>query len=139
MPDPARALLDAVRAGPQDRVLVVGGGSAELLCASIRRGCRSAMGCNLPPLHPAPADAVLAPRVRDAEEAIGIAGCARRALMGGRHGRLALRLAGQDAAAAARAVARRLAALGYDRIRCRSIGGAMLVTGHCIPAVAGAR
>jgi antitoxin (DNA-binding transcriptional repressor) of toxin-antitoxin stability system len=135
MPDPEDALLDAVAAGRDDRVLVLGRPSLELVCASARRGCRAALGSALPPAHPGPAEVVLAPRVRDAAEAESIAQSARRALQAGlRGGRLAMRLPGRGALARGRALALRLAALGFSEVRLRRAGGAVLVTGACLPA-----
>ncbi|WP_159993840.1 hypothetical protein [Roseomonas sp. 18066] len=135
MPDPEISLLDAVDAAREDRVLVLGRPSLALVCASARRGCLAAMGSAVPPAHPDPAEVVLAPRVADAAEAEGIALAARRALRGGaRQGRLAMRLMGRGAVARARAVALRLAALGFCQVRVRRAGGQVLVIGACAPA-----
>lgn len=143
VPDAAEAddLLDAVQAAGEDRVLVVGPAMLGLLCASARRGCRAATGARSAPLHPEPAEVVLAPHVSDPAEAAGIAIAARRALRAGaRDGRLAMRLAGRGAVASGRAVARQLRALGYAQIRIlRGAGGSLLVTGHCAPVSAPAR
>jgi len=120
-------LLDAVAATPADRVLVVGGGTADLLCASIRRGCRAATGVAAAPLHPEPAEVVLAPAVATLAQAEAIAACACRALRhGAPGGRLAIRLLGAEAGAA-RALCLRLVALGYAAVR-RRPGG--VVTGQ---------
>lgn len=130
--DPDNDMLDAVEAGPADRVMVVGGTTADLLCASIRRGCRGAVGLATAPAHPDPADVVLAPRVSTAEEALGIARSALRALRGSaRHGRLVVRLIGQGAQVRARELALALAALGFARIQIGRRAGGVLVTGEC--------
>ncbi|MFT8246864.1 hypothetical protein [Roseomonas sp. BN140053] len=123
-------LLDATGTGAADRVLIVGGSGAELLCASIRRGCRAATGTTVPPRHPDPAEVVLAPRVSSVEEAVAIAAGARRALAAGAGpGRLALALLGQTAAAAAARLVLGLRAAGFAGIRLRGrAAGGLLVT-----------
>ena len=128
--DNAEELLDAVDTRPEDRVLIVGGGSADLLCASLRRGCRAATGVTAPPRHPEPAEVVLAPRVASVEEAAAIARSAHRALAAGaRSGRLALALLGAATATVTRHLAGGLRAGGYDRVRVRARArGGLLVT-----------
>ena len=54
-------LLEATKVGSEDRVLIIGSSSVDLLCASVRRGCRSAMGVAVSPRHPEPVEVVLAP------------------------------------------------------------------------------
>lgn len=119
-------LLAAAAAGPEDRVLVVGGRRrADLLCAALRRGCRSALGVDGPQRRSEPADVVLAPGVASAEEAASVAESAKRALAaagaaGARGGRLALRLLGTGVAALGRDVSRLLLARGFERVRPRA-------------------
>lgn len=125
-------LLDEVEASAEDRVLVVGGTTADLLCASVRRGCRSAMGVAKAPAHPEAAEVVVAPRVCSLEQAEEIAFCARKALLHGAHeGRLAMRLLGVGTARLAGGLVRRLNALGYAGVRLRRArGDALVVTGR---------
>ncbi|WP_419899163.1 hypothetical protein [Roseomonas sp. USHLN139] len=129
--EPDGGLLDVVDASTEDRVLVVGGSTAELLCASIRRGCRAATGVCRPPGHPEAAEVVVAPRVASLEQAEAIACCARKALrQGGHDGRLAMRLRGAPPRLARRLIAR-LQALGYAGLRLRrGAGAALVVTGR---------
>lgn len=131
-------LFDAAGAAPNDRVLVVGGERAEILCAALRRGCRSAIGVVAPERHPAPADLVLAPRVATVEQAAAIGECARRAMSDApqRRGRLALGLIGAGAAALGRTIARRLRDYGFNRARLRAgeAGGVVLVCDFVIPS-----
>ncbi|RMI25137.1 hypothetical protein EBE87_11075 [Pseudoroseomonas wenyumeiae] len=124
-------LLDEVGASAEDRVLIVGGTTADLLCASVRRGCRSAIGVAKAPAHPEAAEVVVAPRVCSLEQAEEIAFCARKALLHGSHeGRLAMRLPGAGEARLGGLVAR-LKALGYVRVRLRHArGDALVVTGR---------
>ncbi|MFC0409116.1 hypothetical protein [Roseomonas elaeocarpi] len=125
--NPGDDLLDATGAGPQDRVLIVGGSGADLLCASVRRGCRSAVGMARPSTHPEPADVVLAPDVRTAEDASSVAASARRALIAGRQGgRLALRLLAGGAPLVGEVV-RRLQQQGFAGIRATMSSGRGLV------------
>jgi hypothetical protein len=125
-------LLDEVGASTDDRVLVVGGTTADLLCASVRRGCRSAMGVAKAPAHPEAAEVVIAPRVSSLEQAEEIAFCARKAFRQGTHeGRLAVRVLGIGAVRLARALASRLTMLGYARVRLRrSKDHGLVVTGR---------
>ncbi|ONG46385.1 hypothetical protein BKE38_25410 [Pseudoroseomonas deserti] len=125
-------LLDAVGASTEDRVLVVGGSTADLLCASVRRGCRAATGVCRAPAHPDAAEVVLAPRVASLEQAEEIACCARKALRQGSHeGRLAMRLRGAHPRHLARRLVSRLQALGYARLRLRhGAGQALVITGR---------
>jgi hypothetical protein len=131
--DPVGALLDAAEAGPEDRVMVVGGGAADLLCASIRRGCRAALSVSAPPAHPEPVDVVLAPRVAEGADMLGIARSAMQALRGGAsRGRLAMRLLGRGARSRAQALALELAAMGFAAIQIRRPpGGGIVITGQC--------
>ncbi|MBC9176613.1 hypothetical protein [Pseudoroseomonas ludipueritiae] len=130
-------LLDEVEASAEDRVLVVGGTTADLLCASVRRGCRSAMGVAKAPAHPEAAEVVVAPQVCSLEQAEEIAFCARKALLRGAHdGRLAMRLLGTGTARLARSLVTRLNALGYTRLRLRRTkGDALVVTGRFAAAI----
>lgn len=136
-------LLEAGKAGPDDRVLVVGGERADILCAALRRGCRSAIGIVTPERHPAPADLVLAPRVATAEQAAAVGECARRAMTDGvqRRGRLAIGLLGAGAAALGRTVARLLRNYGFARARLRAgaQGRLMLICEFSGPAAPDAR
>lgn len=123
-------LLAVAAAGPGDRVLVVGGERADLLCAALHRGCRSALGVALPQRHPEPADLVVAPRVASAAEAAPLAECARRALRaGGGPGRLAIGLAWPDPEMLGRSLARALGSCGFTRARrhARAGGGLVLI------------
>ncbi|MBW6400621.1 hypothetical protein KPL78_22370 [Roseomonas sp. HJA6] len=132
-------MLDAADAVPQDRVLVIGGQNAELLCASLRRGCRSAIAVVGPAPLPEPADLVLAPRVATADQAAAIGAQARRAILAGaRHGRLAIGLIGAGALALGRAAARRLRDYGFARarLRARAEGGILLLCDFDAPAPA---
>jgi hypothetical protein len=130
-------LLDEIGASTDDRVLVVGGTTADLLCASVRRGCRSAMGVAKAPAHPEAAEVVVAPRVCSLEQAEEIAFCARKALLHGTHeGRLAMRLLGIGTARLARVLVTRLNALGYAGVRLRrGKGDALVVTGRFAVAI----
>jgi hypothetical protein len=125
-------LLDEVEASTGDRVLVVGGTTADLLCASVRRGCRSAMGVAKAPAHPEAAEVVVAPHVRSLEQAEEIAFCARKALLHGSHeGRLAMRLPCVGTTRLARSLVICLNALGYARVQLRRTKGhALVVTGR---------
>lgn len=125
-------LLDDVAASTEDRVLVVGGTTADLLCASVRRGCRSAIGVSRAPLHPDAAEVVVAPRVASLDQATEIACCARKALSHGTHeGRLAMRLPGIRTLGLAAGLVRQLKALGYARIHLRRArGDSIVVTGR---------
>lgn len=128
-PGPDEALA-AAGAGPEDRVLVLGTGGAEVLCAALRRGCRAATGVVAPQRHPEPADVVVAPRVATREEALAVADCARRALRGAAcRGRLAIGLAGARIGSLARMIGRVTAAHGFTRarLRARAEGGVLLV------------
>ncbi|WP_160123125.1 hypothetical protein [Rhodovarius lipocyclicus] len=122
---PSPTLLDIAKAGPADRVLVIGGDRLGLLCAALRRGCRSAVAMVAPPHHPDAADLVVAPGVTSAEEAEAVAESARRALPPG--GRLAIGLKGA-AASMGREVGRALQAHGFRRarLRARAEGGVLL-------------
>jgi hypothetical protein len=123
-------ILAAAAAGPEDRVLVLGGERADLLCAALRRGCRSAIGLVAPERHPAPADVVVAPRVTTEADALAVADCARRALRGAaRKGRLAIGLVGAGAGSLAQALGRGLLAYGFTRarLRARAEGGVLLL------------
>lgn len=129
-PSGSEALLDVVEAAPRDRVLVIGRSGAELLCASLRRGCRSAVGITGRAPLAEPADLVLAPRVISADQASAVGAQARRAIMAGaRQGRLAIGLLGSDALALSRIVARRLRDYGFARarLRARAEGGILLL------------
>ena len=130
-------LLDEVGASTDDRVLVVGGTTADLLCASVRRGCRSAMGVAKAPAHPEAAEVVVAPHVCSLEQAEEIAFCARKALLHGAHeGRLAMRLLGVGTVRLARSLVARLNALGYACVRLRRAKGhTLVVTGRFAAAV----
>lgn len=125
-------LLDEVAASTEDRVLVVGGTTADLLCASVRRGCRSAIGVSKAPLHPEAAEVVVAPRVASLDQATEIAFCARKALSHGTHeGRLAMRLLGIKTVSLAGGLVRQLKALGYARVHLRRTRGeTIVVTGR---------
>jgi len=131
-PENDGGLLDEVGASTDDRVLVVGGTTADLLCASVRRGCRSAMGVAKAPAHPEAAEVVIAPRVSSLEQAEEIAFCARKAFRNATHeGRLAIRVLGIGALRMARGLAACLKALGYAGIRLRrSKGQGLVVTGR---------
>jgi hypothetical protein len=112
-------LLEAVGAGPADRVLAVGAGAdAEVICAALRRGCRGAAVHPCPPPHPEPVEVVIAPRVEDEGAALAALACGRRALGAG--GRMALRLLGKGAFALARALAAQLRRDGFERVRLRA-------------------
>lgn len=120
-PAAGTSLLDEAAAGPDDRVLIVGAPSAELLCDALRHGCRAALEVGVPPKHPEPADVVVAPRVASEDAAAAVALCARRALAESKAGgRLALSLLGSGARAIARPVAERLRSYGFERIRLRA-------------------
>jgi hypothetical protein len=133
-------LLDEVGASTDDRVLVVGGTTADLLCASVRRGCRSAMGVARAPAHPEAAEVVVAPRVCSLEQAEEIAVCARKALLHGTHeGRLAMRLRGAGTTGLARSLVLCLKALGYVRVQLRQTRDqTLVVTGRLTAAMASA-
>jgi hypothetical protein len=113
----------ATAAGPEDRVLVLGRERADLLCAALRRGCRSAIGLVAPERHPDPADVVIAPRVATQEEAFAIADCAHRAMRGAaRRGRLVIGLVGASAAGLGRVLMHGLVGYGFTRGRLRARG-----------------
>lgn len=123
-------LLVIVDAGPEDRVLVLGGDRADLLCAALRRGCRSAVGLVGPQRHPEAADVVIAPRVDTQEEALAVAECAKRALRGAVwRGRLAICIVGTEAWSLARSVGGCLVTYGFTRTQmcARAEGGILLV------------
>ncbi|MBK1661330.1 hypothetical protein [Paracraurococcus ruber] len=128
-------LLDEAAAGPDDRVLILGAPSAELLCAALRHGCRAAQEARTPPKHPDPADLVVAVVGAAAPDAAAIATCARRALADSRAGRLAVLL--PAAGALARSVIARLRSLGFGRIRRRPrADGALLLVCRLQPVLA---
>lgn len=136
-PAPDTRLLDAATAGPDDRVLILGAPTAELLCEALRHGCRSALEIAMPPPRPEPADVVVAPALRSAEAAMAVVACARRALGGNpRGGRLALSLAGTGARALAAAIRRQLRAAGFQGIRLAGAGDGLLLVGR-LPGAAG--
>lgn len=117
----AAQLLDEAAAGPDDRVLIVGAPSAELLCEALRHGCRTAQEAAVPPKRPEPADVVVAPRIASEEDAMAVASCARRALADSpRGGRLALLVLGAGARALARSMVGKLRDYGFERIRLRA-------------------
>ncbi len=119
-------LLDAVGAGPADRVLVLGRAGSAALLAAAHRGCRGGAAHVAPPAHPEPAEVVLAPAVASAEAGDAVARCARRALTEG--GRLAVGLVGTASAALARSLVASLRAYGFERVRLRgNAEGATLV------------
>ncbi|MCU0502817.1 MAG: hypothetical protein MUC51_13825 [Anaerolineae bacterium] len=123
-------LLEAAVAGPEDRVVAIGGERADLLCAALHRGCRSAIGMVVAERHPEPADIVVASRVTTQEQALAAAECARRALRGAvRRGRFALGLVGADAASLARSLQWGLVGYGFTRplLWPRVNGGLLLV------------
>ncbi|MBR0653454.1 hypothetical protein [Plastoroseomonas arctica] len=129
-PPPAASLLDEAEAGPEDRVLIVGAASVDLLCDAMRHGCRGAIEAVTPSMHPEPADVVVAPRVATEAEAVAVLTCASRALgQRPQGGRLAVLLPGAPARGIARVITARLHALGFTRIRLRALaeGGLMLV------------
>ncbi|UPG71416.1 hypothetical protein MVG78_12620 [Roseomonas gilardii subsp. gilardii] len=127
---PAGDLLDAVETQPHDRVLIIGGGSADLLCAAVRRGCRAAVCLTEPPAHPVAAEVVVAPGLRSEEEALSVARSARRALADATSGgRLALRLLGERARGVALSLVRRLRGQGFRAVHVASgPDGAVVVT-----------
>ena len=141
-PAAGASLLDEAEARPDDRVLIVGAPSAELLCDALRHGCRAALEVNAPPKRPEPVDVVVAPRIASEDAAAAFALCARRALAGSKTGgRLALSLLG--ARAIALSVAGRLRSCGFERIRLRAQAGGDVVL-VCrlrppVPVWAGAR
>lgn len=110
-------LLEAVGAGPADRVLVLGHPGAVTLSDVMRRGCRGVALFAAPPDRPEPAEVVVAPSIRSEEAGRAVAECARQALPV--NGRLALRLIGDGTAALARVLVARLRAYGFDRVRLR--------------------
>ncbi|UZO97475.1 Hypothetical protein RMHFA_02386 [Roseomonas mucosa] len=127
---PGGDLLDAVETQPHDRVLIIGGGSADLLCATVRRGCRSATCVTDPPAHPVAAEVVVAPRLHSEDEALSVARSARHALSeGASGGRLALRLLGEKARGVALSLVRRLRGDGFRAVHVASgPDGAVVVT-----------
>ena len=127
---PGGDLLDSVETQPHDRVLIIGGGSADLLCATVRRGCRSATCVTDPPAHPVAAEVVVAPRLHSEDEALSVARSARRALAEGTSGgRLALRLLGEKARGVALSLVRRLRGDGFRAVHVASgPDGAVVVT-----------
>lgn len=127
---PAGDLLDAVETQPHDRVLIIGGSSADLLCATVRRGCRSATCLTDPPAYPAAAEVVVAPHLHSEDEALSVARSARHALADGASGgRLALRLLGEKARSAALSLVRRLRSDGFRAVHAASgPDGAVVVT-----------
>jgi hypothetical protein len=126
---PSDALLEAAEARPDERLLVIGGPHAELLCAALRRGCCSALCIATPQRCSEPADLVLVPRVGTPEEAQSAAACARRALASGAtRGRLVMGFAGAGALAICCKAARGLRAYGFTRarLRARAEGGVLV-------------
>lgn len=118
-------LLDAVTAGPGDRVLVIGASAADTLCDAMRRGCRGGSALRAPPAHPDPVEVVVAPAIRTEEAGQAVVDCAHRALGAG--GRVALRAMGQGAAELARQIADRLRIHGFKRVRTRGQAEGALV------------
>lgn len=110
-------LLEAVSAGRDDRVLVIGEAAADTLCDAMRRGCRGGSAFRTAPAHPEPVEVVIAPAIRTEEAGQAVAACARRALPAG--GRLGLRAIGQGAVDVARKIAERLRTYGFERVRLR--------------------
>ncbi|WP_043839363.1 hypothetical protein [Muricoccus aerilatus] len=111
-------LLSAVSAGPNDRVLVIGGAAADTLWDAMRRGCRGGSAFRAAPSHPDPVEVVVAPTIRTEDAGQAVAACARRALPAG--GRLVLRAVGHGAVELARAIADRLGTYGFERVRLRA-------------------
>lgn len=80
--DPALALLDGLTGLERDRVLIIGHGAVELMCALIRGGCQEVTELRRGDRPEAGiADLVLVPQLASADQAAIVIGHARRALL----------------------------------------------------------
>ncbi|MDR3537756.1 MAG: hypothetical protein P4L71_14760 [Acetobacteraceae bacterium] len=126
--DPALALLDGLTGLEDERVLILGHGAVELMCALIRGGCQEVTelrSCDRPEPHVA--DLVLVPQLASVEQAAMIAGHARRALVP--TGRIVLGAPGHLAVP----VSRVLRLHGFSGLRRRDGAGGSVLSA-CLPA-----
>jgi hypothetical protein len=125
-PPPSDALLAACGDVSDERVLIVGPGGLDTMCALIRKGARQVTALrHAERPEAACADLVIAPLIETPADAAGLLSCARRALAP--FGRVVLMLPTGKADRLARRVARMLPDHALSLVRARQVGAWTLI------------